>query len=211
MQNNIHKTYNVLPGPKMGLISAEYLEQVAAIARKHQIPFLKITGAQRIAIAGHAPDAVEQIWKEMGQERGPRQLHGIHTIQACPGIRWCKYGRNDSLAMGEKIEASVRDISLPGKTKVAVSGCAFNCCESYIRDIGVFAMRKGWTVVFGGNGGGTPRIGDIVGKDLDDDQVIALIGRCLDFYRDRARKLERAGRLMLRTSVQDLQEYLQTG
>ena len=211
MENNEFKTYNVLPGPKMGIISPEYLEQVAAVAKKHRIPFLKITGAQRIAIAGHAPDEVREIWLEMGQEHGPRKPAGLHYIQACPGIRWCKYGRGDSLAMGEKIEASFRDISLPAKTKVAVSGCAFNCCESYIRDIGVFAMRKGWTVVFGGNGGGTPRIGDAVGKGLDADQAIALIRKCLDFYCSRARKLERTGRLMLRTPVEDLRAYLQRG
>ena len=93
-------TYNILPGPKMGLVTPEYLEQVAYLARKYHIPFLKITGAQRIAIAGHTADTAKEIWQEMGQPSGPQKPVGIHYIQACPGVKWCKYGKQDSLALG---------------------------------------------------------------------------------------------------------------
>ena len=44
------KTYNVLPGIRMGLITTDYLEKVTEVARKHNIPFFKITSAQRLAI-----------------------------------------------------------------------------------------------------------------------------------------------------------------
>ena len=202
------KNYNVLPGPKMGLVTPDYLEQVAAIARKHDIPFLKITGAQRIAIGGHSPEVAEKVWQEMGQASGPKKPVGIHYIQACPGVKWCKYGRKDSLALGRKIEEVLLDIPLPAKTKVGISGCAMNCCECYIRDIGIFGMKKGWTLVFGGNGGGVPRIGDVIGEGLDDDEVIALAARCLDFFRDNARKMERTGRLMRRMPVEKLRKYV---
>lgn len=202
------KNYNVLPGPKMGLVTPDYLEQVAAIARKHDIPFLKITGAQRIAICGHSPEVAEKVWHEMGQASGPQKPVGIHYIQACPGVKWCKYGRKDSLALGVKIEEVLLNIPLPAKTKVGISGCPLNCCESYIRDIGIFGMKKGWTLVFGGNGGGVPRIGDVIGEGLDDDEVIALATRCLDFFRDNARKMERTGRLMRRMPVEKLREYV---
>jgi NAD(P)H-nitrite reductase large subunit len=206
--DNKDKNYNVLPGPKMGLITPEYLEQVAAIARKHDIPFLKITGAQRIAICGHSPEVAAKVWQEMGQPSGPKKPIGIHYIQACPGVKWCKYGRKDSLALGKKIEDLLLNIPLPAKTKVGISGCPLNCCECYIRDIGIFGMIKGWTLIFGGNGGGVPRIGDIIGEGLDDDEVIALAARCLDFFRKNARKMERTGRLMRRMPVEKLKEYV---
>ncbi len=202
------KTYNVLPGPRMGLVTPDYLEEIAAAARRHGVPFLKITGAQRLAIAGHRPETAEKIWQEMGMPNGPRKPVGIHYIQACPGRQWCKYGRQDSLALGREIEATLLDLPLPAKTKVGVSGCQFNCCESYLRDIGVFGTTKGWTLVFGGNGGGAPRIGDVVGEGLNDDQVLRLARRCLDFYRERARKLERTGRLMRRTPLTELEAAL---
>lgn len=206
MSNN--KTYNVLPGTRMGLLTTDYLEKLTKIAKEHNVQFFKITSAQRLAIVGHEPETAEKIWRELGQKNGPKKPAGIHYIQACPGIKWCKYGRQDSLALGEKLEKAFGDLPLPAKTKVGVSGCPLNCCESYVRDIGVFGKKNGWTLVFGGNGGGCPRIGDIVAEDLSDDQVIELIGKCLDFYRQNGRKMERTGRLMRRINVDSLWDHI---
>ncbi len=205
---NRKQTYNVLPGTKMGVLTKEYLEKLTGIARKHNIPFFKITSAQRLAIVGHEPETAEQIWRELGQETGPQKPVGIHYIQACPGVKWCKYGRQDSLALGEKLEKAFGNLPLPAKTKVGISGCPLNCCESYVRDIGVFGKKNGWTLVFGGNGGGCPRIADIVAEDLGDDEVIDLLGKCLDFFRENARKMERTGRLMRRTDIDKFWNYI---
>ncbi len=81
-----------------------------------------------------------------------------------------------------------------------------NCCESYIRDVGIFGKKTGWTLVFGGNGGGLPRIGDVVARGLDAEQVIELAGRCLTYYAAHARKLERTARFMERTPIEELRE-----
>jgi NAD(P)H-nitrite reductase large subunit len=202
------KTFNVLPGTKMGILSTEYLEKLTGIAKKHGIPFFKITSAQRLSIVGHEPETAEQIWQELGQKTGPKKPVGIHYIQACPGIKWCKYGRQDSLAMGEKLEKAFGDLPLPAKTKVGISGCPLNCCESYVRDIGLFGKKKGWTLVFGGNGGGCPRIGDIIAENLSDDEAIELIGNCLNFYGKNARRLERTARFMTRTKIEKLQKVV---
>lgn len=200
--NKSPKTFNILPGPRMGVLSGEYLEKLVEISKKYDIPLLKITSAQRLAICGHPTDITEQLWREMGQPAGPKKPLGIHYIQACPGVRWCKYGRQDSLGLGEKIEQTLMDMALPAKTKVGISGCPFNCCESYVRDLGIFGKKKGWTLLFGGNGGGCPRIGDVIGEGLDDRQVIELARKCLTFYGNNARKLERTARFMRRTTAE---------
>lgn len=186
------KTYAILPGPEMGVVPPEYLETLAAVARKYDIPFLKITSAQRLAMAGHAEESAE-----------PK---GIHYIQACPGAPWCKYGRRDSLELARKLEEACLAMDLPAKTKVGVSGCPMNCCESYVRDLGIFAKKNGWTLVFGGNGGSNPRLGDMVAEDLSDDEVVELAGRCLRFYGEKARNRERSARFMERTGIEVLQE-----
>lgn len=203
-----NKTYHVLPGIRMGVLTADYLAKLAEIAQKHNIPFFKITSAQRLAIIGHTPETADQIWYELGQKTGPKKPVGIHYIQACPGVKWCKYGRQDSLALGEKVEKIFGNLELPAKTKVGISGCPLNCCECYVRDIGVFGKKNGWSLVFGGNGGGCPRIADVVAEDLSDAEVIKLIGKCLDFYRENARKMERTGRLMRRIKTDRLWEYI---
>ena len=202
------KTFNVLPGTQMGMLSTEYLEKLTGIAKKHGIPFFKITSAQRLAIVGLEPETAEQIWQELGQKTGPKKPVGIQYIQSCPGVKWCKYGRQDSLAMGDKLEKAFSELPLPARTKVGISGCPLNCCESYVRDIGIFGKKNGWTLVFGGNGGGCPRIGDIIAENLSDDEVIDLVGKCLDFYGKNARRLERTARLMVRTKIDNFWEYI---
>ena len=195
------KSYAVLPGPKMGVVTADYLENLVRVIRKHQIPLVKLTSAQRLAIAGHEPEAMAEIRRDLGQEAAPAKVVGVHYIQACPGVQWCKFGRQDSLALGEKLGEALLDFALPAKTKVGISGCSMNCCEGYVRDLGIFGKKYGWTLVFGGNGGGVPRLGDVIGEGLNDDEVIALARRCLQHFRDNARKMERTGRFMRRTDL----------
>lgn len=198
------KSYNVIPGPKMGVVTIDYLEKITAVARKHQVPLLKITSAQRFAFAGHAVEKTAEIWQDLGYAEGPKKPVGIHYIQACPGRQWCKYGRQDSLRLGEKLEAALMNLPLPAKTKVGISGCPLNCCECFVRDLGIFGKNRGWTLVFGGNGGGLPRIGNIIGEGLGDDEVLDLARRCLDFYGLNARQKERTARFMERTPLEKL-------
>jgi NAD(P)H-nitrite reductase large subunit len=202
------KSYNLAPGTGMGVITPDYLATIAAVAKKHQIPLLKFTEAQRIAFIGHDTEEVEQIWQELGQSTGPKKPVGIVYIKSCPGKAWCKYGVQDSLALGATMEKALLSLPLPAKTKVGISGCSMNCCEGFVRDIGVFGKKDGWTLIFGGNGGGRPRIGDIIGEGLRDDQLLALAKKALGYYNDNARPKERTARFMDRTSLADLKAAL---
>ncbi|SDB59676.1 Nitrite/Sulfite reductase ferredoxin-like half domain-containing protein [Desulfonatronum thiosulfatophilum] len=196
------KTYNILPGPKMGLITPEYLEAVAAAVRQHDIPLLKITSAQRLAIGGHSPETATEIWRSLGLPDGPQKPAGVHYIQACPGSQWCKYGQQDSLELGRKMDSAVMAVKLPAKTKFGLSGCGMNCCECYVRDVGLFGKKNGWTLIFGGNGGGRPRIGDVIARDLSDEQAVELAQACLKHYASQAKPRERTARFMERTGVE---------
>lgn len=201
------KTYNILPGSNRGVISADYLEKIARVVKKYDIPLLKITAAQRLAIGGHPAEITADILRDLGLETDPKKSKGIHYIKACPGSRWCKYGQQDSLALADKIEAAI-SMSLPAKTKVGISGCSLNCCEGFLRDIGIFGKKKGWTLVFGGNGGGVPRIGDIIGQGLDDNEVIELATKCLIAFTKLARPTERSAKLMSRISLDEFKEMV---
>lgn len=203
-----NNTYAIVPGPQMGVVTIDYLEKTAAVARKNKIPLIKITSAQRLAFAGYPPESAVQIRQDLGLEGPAQKPVGIHYIQACPGLKWCKYGRQDSLALGDLLTKTFMAMPLPAKTKVGVSGCPMNCCESFVRDLGIFGKKQGWTLIFGGNGGGLPRIGNIIAEGLTNSQVIDLAGKCLTFYQENARKKERTARFMERISLETLQEAL---
>lgn len=205
-----HMTYTVIPGPKQGVVLPELLQTIAAAAKEHGVPMLKLTVAQRLALIGYAPEKINDIWQDIVNGGLPQKREGVHYIKACPGKAWCKYGMKDSLALGEKLEKDLMGIPLPenAKVKVGISGCPMNCCESFVRDLGIFGKREGWTVVFGGNGAGRPRIGDVIGEGMSDQQVSELAFKVLAYYNANAGKRERTARFMERTGLEKLRKAL---
>ena len=92
-------------------------------------------------------------------------------------------------------------MDFPAKVKIGVSGCQFCCGESFVRDIGIFGKKKGWTVIFGGNSGRKPRVGDIIAEDISREEVIDLTKRCLEYYAANGRKRERTARFVERIGI----------
>ncbi|MFH1076792.1 MAG: NAD(P)/FAD-dependent oxidoreductase [Pseudomonadota bacterium] len=202
------KTYAIVPRTPMGLVTPDALEKIAAVARKHEIPIIKITSAQRMALVGLKPEAVDQVWQELGMGVGPAVEVCIHYVQACPGNAVCKFGIQNSLGLGGKLEELFVGKELPAKAKIGVSGCPMNCGESYVRDFGAFGKRSGWTVIFGGNSGGHPRIGDVIAKDLNDDQVIDLAKKAFAYYSEHANKQERTARFIERIGIEEFKKNI---
>ena len=98
------KTYAIVPRTPMGLVTPDILENIAKVARNHNIPVIKITSAQRMALVGLKPEIVEQVWKELKMDVGPAVEICVHYVQACPGNTLCKFGIQDSLGLGDKLE-----------------------------------------------------------------------------------------------------------
>lgn len=197
------ETYAIVPRTPVGLVTPELLENIARVAKKYEIPIIKITSAQRMALVGMKPEIVDSVWKELGADIGPAVGKCVHYVQACPGTAVCKYGILDSLGLGMRLEQLLVGIELPAKGKIGVSGCPFCCAESFVRDFGVFGKRTGWTFIFGGNSGRNARIGDIIAENLTDDQVVELANKCLKYYRENAKPSERTARFVQRIGIDE--------
>jgi NAD(P)H-nitrite reductase large subunit len=200
------KTYAVIPGLNMGLFTPQELSKIVAILTKYEVPMLKITGAQRLGLLGMDEEKMKELKTEILPLTRPQAVNGVHYVQACPGSQWCKFGTGDSLALGARIEQLSFPEPLLKKVKVGISGCRMSCTEPFVRDVGIFATKKGWTLVFGGNGGGNPRLGDIVAEGLNDDQVIELVRKCLTFYQQNAKYKSRTARFMERIGIDALKK-----
>lgn len=74
-------------------------------------------------------------------------------MKTCVGNEWCRFGTQDSTAMGVALEKMTWGSWTPHKLKMAVSGCPRNCSEATIKDFGVIAVGSGWELHIGGNGG----------------------------------------------------------
>ncbi|MCX7966212.1 MAG: hypothetical protein N2596_06270 [Syntrophorhabdaceae bacterium] len=200
------QTYAIVPRLPLGLVTPEILEKIASVAKKYNIPIIKITSAQRLALVGINPESVNEIWKELGLDVGPAVEVCVHYVQACPGTTVCRFGIQDSLDLGGKLEKLFVGTALPAKAKMGISGCPFNCAEGLVKDFGAFGKKSGWTVSFGGNSGAKPRIGDIIAEDLSSDEVIELAKRCFDFYQKNSKGKERTARFIERIGIEEFKK-----
>ena len=202
------KTYAIVPRTPVGLITPDELEKIAAVARKFKIPVIKITSGQRFALVGIDKDQVNAVWSELGMDMGKATELCLHYVQACPGTAVCKFGMQDSLGLGMKIEEFFIGMELPAKVKIGVSGCPFCCGESFVRDIGVFGKKKGWNLVVGGSSARRPRVGDLIRENLSEDEVIPLVKRVLEYYQEKGKPRERMARFVDRIGIENVKDAL---
>jgi len=190
------ETYAIAPHIPCGVVTPELLRKIADIAEKYKAQALKITSAMRIAMVGIKEEDIDNVWNDLGLPPGAAVGLCVRSVRTCPGTTFCKMGQQDALSMGMKLDNQYHGMELPGKFKMAVSGCHINCAESWVRDIGLFGKPKGWTLVIGGNVGINPRIAQEVATDLSDEQAIEKISQVIAYYQDTAKKGERLGKMI---------------
>ena len=198
------ETYAIVPRIPGGLAKLEDIKAIAEVVEKYDIPIIKITSGHRLALVGMKGEDVNAIWDDLGMDMGRAVELCLHYVQACPGNAVCQFGVQDSLGLGIEIEEFFLGMELPAKVKIGVSGCPFCCGESFVRDVGVMAKKKGWTLIFGGNSARRPRIGDIVAEDITREDVLTLTKRCLDYYAEHAKKRERTARFVERVGIEQI-------
>ena len=190
------QSYAVSPHIPCGGVKPDTLRKIADVAEKYNASALKITSAARIAIVGLREEDIDNIWKELGMEKGAAVGLCVRSIKACPGTTFCKRGVQDSLSMGLKLNEKYHGMELPGKFKMGVSGCPNQCAETCIKDIGLVGMKKGWRLLVGGNGGGRPRLSKELVRDISDDDAFTIIDTIISYYKENAKKNQRLGAMI---------------
>lgn len=196
------KSYAIVPRIPGGLLKREDLKAIAEVVEKYDIPIVKMTSGHRIALIGMTEDQILPIYSDLKMAPGKATELCLHYVQACPGTEVCKFGIQDSLGFGIKIEEILAGTDLPAKFKIGVSGCPFCCAENFVRDLGLMGKKKGWTLSFGGNSGRKVRSGDILAEDLCDNEALELMKKCIDFYAEHARKKERTSTFVTRIGME---------
>lgn len=198
---NDNETYAIAPHIPCGLVTPKLLRTIADVSEKYNAKALKITGAARIAIVGLKEDDIDGAWEELGLEKGAAVGLCVRSVRTCPGTTFCKIGKQNAVGMGLKLDEKYHAMQLPGKTKMAVSGCKLSCSESWVRDIGLIGEKDGWKVVIGGNVGSQPRIAKELISDLDDDAAFEIVEKVVNYYKENAKTNERIGKMIERVGL----------
>jgi len=200
------ETYAIAPHIPCGVVTPDMLRRIADVAEKYNAAALKITGATRIAIVGLKEDDVDKAWEDLQMGKGAAVGLCVRSIRACPGTTFCKLGKQDALGIGMKLDAEYHRMELPTKLKISVSGCRLNCAESWVRDVGLFGEKNGWTLTIGGNVGAKPRIGQILVGELDNEAAMTAVADVIRYYKENAKRGERLGKMVSRVGLEPFRE-----
>jgi nitrite reductase (NADH) large subunit len=202
-------TFSVVPQLKGGVTTADQLRKIADVADKYRIPMIKLTGGQRIDLLGVRKEDLPSVWADLGMPSGYAYGKSFRTVKTCVGSDFCRYGLGDSTALGIAIEDRFQGIPSPGKMKLAVTGCPRNCAEALCKDVGVVAVEGGqWQIYVGGAAGSHVRKGDLLATVGTPEEVIALTGRFLQYYRENANWLERTYAFVPRVGIERIREIV---
>jgi nitrite reductase (NADH) large subunit len=213
MHANIQKdgTYSVVPRMWGGTTTAAELRAIADVVDKFDIPTVKITGGQRVDMLGVKKEDLRAVWQDLnaaGLVSGHAYGKALRTVKTCVGSEWCRFGVQDSTAMGVALEKATWGSWHPHKVKLAVSGCPRNCAEATIKDFGVVATEAGWDLHVGGNGGIKVRATELLCKVTTEEEVMEYACAFLQLYRQEAHYFERTAPWLERVGLKYVQERI---
>ena len=213
MHANIQKdgTYSVVPRMWGGTTTAGELRAIADVVDKFNIPTVKITGGQRVDMLGVKKEDLRAVWEDLnaaGLVSGHAYGKALRTVKTCVGSEWCRFGVQDSTAMGVALEKATWGSWHPHKVKLAVSGCPRNCAEATIKDFGVVATEAGWDLHVGGNGGMKVRATELLCKVTTEEEVMEYCCAFLQLYRQEAHYFERTAPWIERVGLRYVQDRI---
>ncbi|MEL6337441.1 MAG: nitrite reductase large subunit NirB [Pseudomonadota bacterium] len=193
---NIQKdgTFSVVPRMWGGITNAAELRAIADAADKYDVPTVKVTGGQRIDLLGVKKEDLPGIWADLGQAglvSGHAYAKGLRTVKTCVGTDHCRFGTQDSTALGIAIEKRMWGSWTPHKVKMAVSGCPRNCAEATCKDVGVICVDSGFEIGVAGAAGMDVKEVERLAKCETPEEAIDLIVAFVQLYREHAKYLDR--------------------
>lgn len=211
---NIQKdgSYSVVPRMWGGVTTPKELRAIADVVDKFKVPEMKVTGGQRIDLFGIKKADLPAVWADLnkaGMVSGHAYGKSLRTVKTCVGKNWCRFGTQDSTAMGVALEKLSWGSWMPHKFKMAVSACPRNCAEATIKDFGVVCVDSGFELHVGGNGGIKVRATDLLCKVETEAEVYEYSKAYMQLYREEAHYLERTAPWVERVGLSHIKQYVQ--
>ncbi|WP_172252441.1 nitrite reductase large subunit NirB [Saccharibacillus deserti] len=206
MNANIQKdgTYTVVPRMYGGVTTPEDLKKIADVSVKYNVKAVKVTGGQRLDLIGVQKEDLPKVWEELDMPSGYAYAKSLRTVKTCVGSQYCRFGTQDSMAVGAMLERKFERLDFPAKFKIAVNGCPRNCAESCTKDIGIVGNDGGWEIFVGGNGGIKARLADSLCKVKTDEELTDTVAAVMQYYRETGNYLERTSEWVERIGLEDI-------
>jgi precorrin-3B C17-methyltransferase len=194
------KRYAVTPQIGEVFFSSEQLQLIGSIAgpRGH----IELNSFMQLIVQTHEEDLPEQHHRLRAAGLGVYPVgpavKNLHTCTFCMGERI------DGLPDAQRLDQAIAGAKVPFPIRVGFSGCANNCGEAIVRDIGIVRIGPDrYDIFIGGKAGSlTPRFGEKVAEGVTSEQLVPAVEALLNTYRERAKGKERLWKNIGRLGVE---------
>ena len=207
LQKNIDgkEKYSITPMIPGGYITPDQLIKIGEVAKKYKAS-VRLTSAQKITIGNLMKEDIDNIWKDLNMEPAIKDICSVINIDIC-SANFCRRSKYPIIGLGMKITKKYHGMELPAKVKIAVAGCKNSCTNAYSKDIGVLPDIDGKLfIVIGGKSGLKQRKYDLLADNLNERDVMLIIGELLNYYKINALERERLSSFIDRLSIDKIKE-----
>jgi len=198
----VHR-YAVTPGVGQTFFTPEQLRLVGHVAGADGR--VELNAFMQLIVHTTRPDVEEQhrSLREGGLAIYPvgPVVKNLHTCSFCSGQKV------EGLPDAQRLDEAVAGASVPFPVRVGFSGCAANCGEALVRDVGVVRLDEGrYDIYAGGRPGGlTPCFGQRVAEGVTSEALVPVVEALLAVYRETARGKERLWKNVARIGIEPYQ------
>lgn len=176
------ETFAVAPHIPGGFIRVADFRKLLDSAEKYNAAALKMTSGQRIAVVGLKETDLDAFWNDVQMNIGYAIGLCVRMVKFCPGTTYCRHGKLDAMGMGMVLDKKYHGRFLTAKFKIGVAGCEYACNAPLFKEVGLTGFPDGWKVTAGGTCGAKPRMGDIMGENLNDADAMEMVERVFHFF-----------------------------
>lgn len=200
--------YVVTPGVGEVFFRPEQLALISEVAGREGK--VELNAFMQLIVHTEGPDLAEQQTRlraaGLGVYPAGPVVKNLHTCTFCMGEKV------DGLPDARRLDEAVAGAAVPFPVRVGFSGCASNCGEALVRDIGVVRMDADrYDIYIGGKPGSlNPLLGQKVAEGVPSAALAENVEAILGLYRETAKGKERFWKNVSRVGVEAYRAHLES-
>jgi sulfite reductase (NADPH) hemoprotein beta-component len=202
-------------GAPPGDMSAEQMDEVAALADRYSFGMVRTTHDQNLVLADVPQRSLRELWQALdAQGLATPNIGTLTDMICCPGLDFCSLANAGSIEVARQIDERFDDLDYAydlGPIQIKMSGCMNACGHHHVGHIGILGVDKHgkewYQITVGGSPAGPASLGEVLGPSVAKDRVADTIGKLLEVYvRERDGEDEQFLQTVRRIGVEPFRE-----
>ena len=179
-------------GEPPGDVTSDQMDLIADLADEFSFGEIRVTHAQNLVLAHVERNQLPALYDKLASAGLANANIGLLSdIICCPGLDYCALATARSIPIATQIterfaqQERLEDI---GEMQIKISGCINACGHHHVGHIGILGVdRKGeehYQIQIGGSADENAALGKILGRGFSADEVIDVIEKIIDTYKE---------------------------